>query len=738
MNSTRSDLKHNPPSRHPNPKKRRWLPILLLFLILFLCLSTGIAGYIIGQSGDPYMGKLIDTIDLTVPAGTTAPVSQTTDRPIHLSGRVVLSNGQPYADGLIQLHSDPILTRTDGNGNFTFYNILPEQHTLSILNGDMEPIMECQVEVESLSEGQTTITKTQEGGYHFAVASDVRLLEVEMEVNKENKTISVKPEITVIKTGGDVVTPDGIFTFQEGTIVTPLGTVVTTDGTIIPSDRNIITPQDEVVLTGGREFRTEDGTVISEDKTVTTPAGYQVEADGTVAAPLGEKEAGGNTKVIPTQIGNSDGTQPTSEPGPTAPPASSGTTGPSGTPKPTASPDPVPTEGTDSPITPTPTLEPEPTPAAEPDPTPTITPEPTAAPTPSPRPTQEPQQPTPTPDSVPSPRPTGTPTAAPTPTITPRPTGTPFPTAAPTPSVTPKPTTAPQPTPTPTPGSTPRPEPTGTPPVTPTPTVTPVPTPTPSPAPSVTPSPVPTPTPVPTLTPTPTPEPAAYEITAQISGGSAKVELSANTALKGQTVTVRILEIPAGTEFERISADAVLFTEIKAGEEYTFIMPGRDVEIMITLKSRPTAGGFEIYDSRDGISWSQFSAVDLFYNRTGGPDTVIAPGSKGYYLMRLDNGNDFAIHCTLTITEDLQESFHLPLRYRLSGEKDTEKGEWTKGAEVTALEIDLKENSSEVCTLEWEWPFESGDDDYDTSVGTRENRRYLITLTIHAEEVAES
>lgn len=722
MNSTQPSSNQNPPSKHPiNHKKRRWLPILLLFLILFLCLSTGIAGYIIGKSGDPYMGKLIDTIDLTVPASTTPEADA---KPIHLTGRIVLSSGLPYANGLVQLHSDPLLTRTDENGNFTFYNIAAEQHTLSLMDESMNPILECAVIVENLpATGQTAITKKQDGAYYFGIASDVRLLEVELEVNEESNAISVKPDITIIKTDGQVITPDGIFSSGDGTIVTPLGTVVTTDGSIIPPDRNVITTQDEMIETGTSGYTTEDGTEISGDKTITTPAGYRVSTNGSVTEPQGSKNEEASTKVLPVSgsktegVGN-DPTQGTEK----DPEETSGE-------EPTRAPEPITSE-------PTPTRTPEPA----------MTPIPTQMPEVSPTPTTEPSEapdatPTPEPGSTQVPTPILTPTLAPTPTPMPNITPTPAPTQGPGPTATPEPepTQTPRPTATPTPEPTVTPTPTPAPTQRPEPTVTPTPTLTPTPTPELPPEPTPTPAPEPTPTPgpAPTPVPQTYRITAEVKGGSAKISLSADAAEKGETVTVRISELAEGLVLERITAEAVVFTELVQGKEYTFIMPGRDVTVLVTLRAETQgSGSFEAYDSRDGISWTQFSAVDLFYNRTGGPDAVLAPGSKGYYLLKLDNTNSFPIRCTLTIAEDLEESFHLPLQYRLSGDKDAGTGEWTKGTEITTLDISLRENSSQICTLDWEWPFE-GDDEYDTSIGTRENRRYVITLTIYAEEVVE-
>lgn len=142
-------------------------------------------------------------------------------------------------------------------------------------------------------------------------------------------------------------------------------------------------------------------------------------------------------------------------------------------------------------------------------------------------------------------------------------------------------------------------------------------------------------------------------------------------------------------------------------------------------------------------SWVQLTAVDLFSNKTTGPEKAIAPGSSGYYLFRLSNNNSFPITYTLKLAEDLEKSFHLPIEYRLvwvQGEKDGQgvPQEGSTTPESLALEqMELDAGQTQIYRLEWIWPYEGADgwsDAKDTQVGTAANRRYLVNLTIQAQQ----
>ena len=143
-------------------------------------------------------------------------------------------------------------------------------------------------------------------------------------------------------------------------------------------------------------------------------------------------------------------------------------------------------------------------------------------------------------------------------------------------------------------------------------------------------------------------------------------------------------------------------------------------------------------------SWVQLTAVDLFSNKTAGPEKTIAPGSSGYYLFRLSNNNAFPITYTLKLAEDLEKSFHLPIEYRLvwvHGENDgngVPQDGYTTPESLALEQVELTTGQTQIYRLEWHWPYEGADgwsDEKDTLVGTSSNRRYLVNLTIQAQQM---
>ena len=52
----------------------------------------------------------------------------------HLAGKINYTNGRPYAQGRVQLHSEPRETVTDTNGSFTFFHVEGGEHQIRILD----------------------------------------------------------------------------------------------------------------------------------------------------------------------------------------------------------------------------------------------------------------------------------------------------------------------------------------------------------------------------------------------------------------------------------------------------------------------------------------------------------------------------------------------------------------------------------------------------------------------------
>lgn len=135
-------------------------------------------------------------------------------------------------------------------------------------------------------------------------------------------------------------------------------------------------------------------------------------------------------------------------------------------------------------------------------------------------------------------------------------------------------------------------------------------------------------------------------------------------------------------------------------------------------------------------SWKNLAYISLFSNPDGS-DSVIMPGSKGLYIFRLKNANTFDLSYSLSVDDSQNYKFKLPLVYRLKrGDEYLGGKQWMKPGQLKDVDVELEKEGDVYYTLEWLWPFESGNDAKDTSIGmlSEEDRKYIVTLTILAQE----
>lgn len=249
-------------------KKRRWHMLLFLLFLIMLVTSCA-AGYILGKSSrfsDYSNGKAIDTIYVTKPDS---------EAKVHLGGKIFYSDGTPYANGTVQLNSEPKQTVTDSKGAFIFKDAEGGEHTISILDsqGNIVTKREFSISKEQIEEG-ARIKLLNNEKYQMEISVDIKYLEVQIEINKEDGKIYINPDkVTYLTDDGIVVSPTGKADIKNGAVVTPMGNVVTTDGTIIcGSGEN---DNQKVIIPSGNLKNKEDGSI-------ETPDGTQVKPDGTV------------------------------------------------------------------------------------------------------------------------------------------------------------------------------------------------------------------------------------------------------------------------------------------------------------------------------------------------------------------------------------------------------------------------------------------------------------------------
>lgn len=161
---------------------------------------------------------------------------------------------------------------------------------------------------------------------------------------------------------------------------------------------------------------------------------------------------------------------------------------------------------------------------------------------------------------------------------------------------------------------------------------------------------------------------------------------------------------------------------------------------------------FQVMD--DQQVWTTQTQVEIFkvsyengqqeitVNSSDG-DKLIAPGTENSYIFKLKNTGNVALDYTVTVDAYIMpEGTPIPVTGRLS----RCDGKWIVGSserygDVAAL--DAGEDSATIgagkytyYTLDWLWPYESGDDELDTTLGNMavdEDLTFTIVISTRAE-----
>lgn len=150
--------------------------------------------------------------------------------------------------------------------------------------------------------------------------------------------------------------------------------------------------------------------------------------------------------------------------------------------------------------------------------------------------------------------------------------------------------------------------------------------------------------------------------------------------------------------------------------------------------------------------WRTETAVELFKVRyrngkgevtvqSSGKDKIIAPGTDGKYSFALKNtGNgtlDYKVWVETQIHSNNAKIKELPLKARMSNEKDWLFGNsnaWKQAKDLDGIQTRqvLEAGKQMEYNLYWQWPFEQGTDENDTSLGNLSADDTLTyTIKIH-------
>lgn len=191
-----------PPSGEESDRLKKRLLFLLPFLFVFVSITSFLAGIQIGRTTDHNMGQMLDTIILTPTHPTEQPPT------IDFSGRIYYSDGTPYANQLIELHSDPMRTRTDSNGFFRFKSVEIGDHELSMLDESGQVKKRVAVSITKDTELEASQIKGHTEQYELAISGNAIEIQVRIRVD-EGTGIIIESEIYTKTETGDYYDQSG-------------------------------------------------------------------------------------------------------------------------------------------------------------------------------------------------------------------------------------------------------------------------------------------------------------------------------------------------------------------------------------------------------------------------------------------------------------------------------------------------------------------------------------------------
>lgn len=126
-------------------------------------------------------------------------------------------------------------------------------------------------------------------------------------------------------------------------------------------------------------------------------------------------------------------------------------------------------------------------------------------------------------------------------------------------------------------------------------------------------------------------------------------------------------------------------------------------------------------------------------------DKLIAPGTENSYTFKLKNNGDAALDYTVKV-----DAYFTPgdIKIPITARINRYDGKWIAGNEekyVNVSELDTAEDKETLgagkytyYTLDWIWPFESGNDELDTTLGNLATEQDLVFTVVITTEAAES
>lgn len=164
-------------------------------------------------------------------------------------------------------------------------------------------------------------------------------------------------------------------------------------------------------------------------------------------------------------------------------------------------------------------------------------------------------------------------------------------------------------------------------------------------------------------------------------------------------------------------------------------------------KQQAAKKGFDVADNKQ--VWTTDTKINLFKKsyknangeitvKSAGKDNVIAPGTDGNYTFDLKNTASQAANYKVWVEASVNtEDLKIPLQVRMSDQNGWllgSKNKWMKVEDLNGVSTTQRVEAGKTAqyTIDWQWPFEQGDDEADTKLGDLSaDAKITYEVTIH-------
>ena len=128
--------------------------------------------------------------------------------------------------------------------------------------------------------------------------------------------------------------------------------------------------------------------------------------------------------------------------------------------------------------------------------------------------------------------------------------------------------------------------------------------------------------------------------------------------------------------------------------------------------------------------------IGIFENAAFNETNKIAPGVSSTYDFKVHNETENTIRYNIEFVEESEYAINMLYRLRrgnsyvIGGDS-----EWVEASELVSAMKELPMDGVDSYTLDWMWPYESGDDNLDTEIGEKMMSEYSLEIRINFEEV---